>query len=140
MHNWSGNYDNPNPRSKTNRKSCGSPFAPELTIRAGGDEGRTGAVVPCCQTMGPPNEGKSVLGHLDNETFEEVYFGEKYENLRKAHEAKDFDSIDYCTNCDFLYQDPEILIWSNDKKARVNHMLGTDDDFTLTDYTFNKRI
>jgi radical SAM protein with 4Fe4S-binding SPASM domain len=140
MHNWSGNYDNPNPRIKTNRKSCGRPFAPELTIRAGGDEGRTGAVVPCCQTMGPPNEGKSVLGHLDNETFEEVYFGEKYENLRKAHEDKDFDRIDYCKDCDFLYQDPEILIWSNDKKARVNHMLGTDDDFTLTDYNINKRV
>ena len=134
MHNWSGNYDNTNPREVTERKSCGRPFAPELTVRAGGAAGRTAAVTPCCQTLGPPNEEKSILGHLDNESFEDVYFGEKYMNLRKAHENKDFDSIEYCKNCDFLYQDPEVLIWSNDKKARVNHMLGTDDDFTLTDY------
>ena len=87
-----------------------------------------------------PTQKEMALGHLDKETFEEVYFGEKYENLRKAHETKDFDTIDYCKDCDFLYQDPEILIWSNDKKARVNHMLGTDDDFTLTDYTLNKRV
>ena len=38
MHNWSGNYENnENPRKKP-RKSCGRPFAPELTVRAGGDE------------------------------------------------------------------------------------------------------
>ena len=140
MHNWSGNYNNTNPRLPTERKSCGRPFAPELTVRSGGDKGRSGAVVPCCQTLGPPNEAKSILGHLDKETFEEVYFGEKYENLRKAHEEKNFDSIDYCKSCDFLYNDPEILIWSNDKKARINHMLGTDDDFTLTDYNLEKRI
>ena len=56
MHNWSGNHDNINPREKTARRSCGRPFAPELTVRAGGSLGRTGAIVPCCQTLGPPNE------------------------------------------------------------------------------------
>ena len=58
MHNWSGNYENTNPREKSQRKSCGRPFAPEITIRAGGEKGRTGALVPCCQTLGPPNEEK----------------------------------------------------------------------------------
>ena len=57
MHNW-GNYKNTNPRKKTDRRTCGRPFAPELTVRAGGKKGRTGAVVPCCQTLGPPNEEK----------------------------------------------------------------------------------
>ena len=42
-------------------------FAPEITIRAGGEKGRTAAIVPCCQTLGPPNEEKSILGHLDKE-------------------------------------------------------------------------
>jgi len=134
MHNWSGNYNNSNnERAVKEKRSCGRPFAPELTIRAGGDQGRTGAVVPCCQTMGPPNEIKSILGHLDKQTFEEVYFGEKYNDLRKAHQNGEFDRIEYCKNCDFLDGDPEVLVWSNDKKARVNHMLGTDDDFILTD-------
>ena len=135
MHNWSGNYENKNARTKTARKSCGRPNAPELTVRAGGSANRTAAVVPCCQTLGPPNEEKSILGHLDKQSFEEVYFGEKFNDLRKAHNEKDFDRIDYCKDCDFLYEDPEILIWTNDKTAKVNHMLGTDDDFILTDYS-----
>lgn len=134
MHNWSGNYDNLNPRSAELRRSCGRPFAPELTIRAGGKKGRSGAVVPCCQTLGPPNEEKSILGHFDNQTFEEIYFGQKYKELRQAHSNKDFDKIDYCKNCDFLYEDPNVLVWSNDKNAKIHHMLGTDEDFILTKY------
>ncbi len=38
MHNWSGNYENKNRRKKTDRRSCGRPFAPEITIRAGGED------------------------------------------------------------------------------------------------------
>ena len=136
MHNWSGNYDNSNPRTERKKTSCGRPFAPELTVRAGGIDGKTASVVPCCQTLGPPNEAKSVLGHLDTESFEDVYFGEKYENLRNAHSKKEFEKIDYCKNCDFLYQSEEVLAWTNDKDAKINNMLGTDEDFILTE--FNK--
>ena len=50
-------------------------LTPELTVRAGGINGKTASVVPYGQTLGPPNESKSVLGHLDTESFEEVYFG-----------------------------------------------------------------
>ncbi len=135
MHNWSGNYENKNERKKTERRTCGRPFAPEITIRAGGEIGRTAAVVPCCQTLGPPNEEKSILGHMDEDTFETIYNGNKYKTLREAHKNKDFDSIEYCKNCDFLYDDPEVLVWSNDPSAKLNHMLGTDEDFILTKYT-----
>ena len=134
MHNWSGNYDNQNPRKKSDRRTCGRPFAPEITIRAGGEIGRTSSMVPCCQTLGPPNEEKSILGHLDKDSFEDVYFGKKYEDLRKAHSEKKFDDIEYCKNCDFLYEDPEVMVWTNDKNAKLHHMLGTDDDFILTNY------
>ena len=34
----------------------------------------------------------------------------------------------------FLYDDPEALVWSNDKTSKLYHMLGTDDDFILTNY------
>jgi len=140
MHNWSGNYSNTNPRKKTDRRTCGRPFAPELTIRSGGSKGRTAAVVPCCQTLGPPNEEKSILGHLDKESFEDIYFGEKFNKLREAHEMKDFDKIDYCKNCDFLYEDNEVLVWSNDKTAKLHNMLGTGDDFILTDYDSKNKV
>lgn len=139
MHNWSGNFSNPNPRKKSSRKSCGRPFAPEITIRAGGAKGRTAAMVPCCQTLGPPNEEKSILGHLDEQSFEEVYFGKKYELLREAHTKEEFDKIDYCSNCDFLYEDPEVLVWSNDSTAKLNNMLGTGEDFVLTNFVPNKQ-
>ena len=134
MHNWSGNHDNINPREKTKRRTCGRPFAPELTVRAGGKIGRTASVVPCCQTLGPPNEEKSILGHLDKSSFEDVYFGKDYEDLRKAHEEKDFDRIDYCKNCDFLYEDPEAVVWTNDKDHQLYNMLGTGENFILTEY------
>ena len=139
MHNWSGNYDNVNPRNKTDRRTCGRPFAPEITIRAGGEAGRIGAIVPCCQTLGPPNEEKSILGHMDKQNFEEIYNGEKYQKLRTAHENKAFDDIEYCKNCDFLYDDPEVMVWTNDPNAKINHMLGTPDDFILTKYNSTRK-
>ena len=72
---------------------------------------------------------------MDKQTFEEIYNGEKQNNLRKAHEDKNFDDIEYCKNCDFLFSDPEVLVWSNDKSAKINHMLGTDEDFILTKFS-----
>ena len=128
------------PKRKTKRRTCGRPFAPELTVRAGGSIGRTASVVPCCQTLGPPNEEKSILGHLDKSSFEEVYFGEAYENLRKAHEQKNFDKIEYCKNCDFLYEDPEAIVWTNDENHKLYNMLGTGEDFILTEYKDRKKL
>ena len=40
-------------------------------------------------------------------------------------------------NCDFLFDDPEVLVWSNDPSAKVNHMLGTEKNFILTNYSKN---
>ncbi|MCK4500807.1 SPASM domain-containing protein, partial [Candidatus Babeliales bacterium] len=101
---------------------------PELTVRAGGIDGKRGAVTPCCQTMGPPNEEKSVLGHVSDMTLEEIWFGKEYEELREAHRTKNFDSIDYCKDCDFLIDDPEVLVWSNAPDASTYHMIGTNMD------------
>lgn len=132
LHNWSGNYQPVYVRNSKVRKSCGRPNAPEITVRAGGLDGKFGAVTPCCQTLGPPNESKSVLGHFQDQTFEEIYWGDAYNELRAAHDRKDFDSIDYCKNCDFLYEDPEVLVWSNDPNSSIDYMLGTN--FSLKDY------
>ena len=131
MHNWSGNYKPIYFRNAEKKKSCGRPAAPELTVRAGGN-GKLGAVTPCCQTLGPPNESKSVLGHFEDQTFEEIWNGQLYNDLRVKHSENRFDEIDYCKNCDFLYEDPEVLVWSNDNKASIDYMLGTE--FSLKDY------
>ena len=130
QHNWSGNYDPNYAREPKPKKTCGRPFAPEITVRAGGLGGLNGAVTPCCQTMGPPNEDKSVLGHFQNQSFKDIWYGDEYNKLRKAHEMEEWP--DYCNNCDFLYEDPEVLVWSNDPKASTDYMLGTN--FSLREY------
>lgn len=126
MHNWSGNYDPEYTRESENIRTCGRPFSNEITIRSGGNDGHRGAVTPCCQTMGQPNEAKSVLGHADDTSLKDIWFGEEYEKLREGHRTGDYP--DYCKSCDFLYDNPEVLVWSNDPDARVDHILGTDFD------------
>lgn len=123
QHNWSGNYQ-PGYTRKGKRRSCGRPFANEITVRAGGIDGLQGAVTPCCQTLGPPNESASVLGHFQNQTFDDIWYGDDYNHLRKAHELGEWPS--YCENCDFLYEDREVLVWSNDPNAKIGRMIGTE--------------
>lgn len=125
-HNWSGNYNSDYERTSKVKKTCGRPFAPDLFVRAGGLNGLYGAVGPCCQTMGPPTEDISVLGHFQNQTFDEIWYGEEYNKLRKAHEMEDWP--EYCNNCDLLYEDTEILVWSNDSTATAGILPGTQVD------------
>lgn len=120
MHNWSGVYDNPNERSG-NVKTCGRPFAPEITIRAGGLDGKTGAIHPCCQVLGRDEE--AVLGHLSENTFDEVWNGVEYQKLREGHISGDYPS--YCKGCDFLIDDPEVLVYTNHNRS-VHTLPGTE--------------
>lgn len=124
MHNWSGNINPEYNRKASVKKTCGRPFANEITIRAGGINGNRGAVTPCCQTMGSPNESKSVLGHMGLQSFDDIWYGDKYNELRKSHEFGDWP--DYCNNCDFLISDPEVLVWTNDTNMKFGKMLGVD--------------
>ncbi len=109
MHNWSGSVDI-NVR-QGEKRSCGRPFAPEITIRAGGINGHKLAVTPCCQTSG--RDEIAVLGHCDSNTVKECYNSPLYNWLRRMHEEKRFDEIDICKDCDFLYDDPTVLVWTN---------------------------
>lgn len=127
MHNWSGNYDSDYSR-KGVRRTCGRPFANELTVRAGGLNGKHAAVVPCCQVLGPPTESQSVLGHVSEQSLNEIWNGYEYQWLREQHLANNFDKIDYCKNCDFLYKDADVLVWTNDNNHAPGKMLGTKID------------
>lgn len=129
MHNWSGLYDKVDWRIGRKKRSCGRPFSPDLIVRAGGNDGMQGAVVPCCMVLG--QDSKAVLGHLSHQTIEDVWYGDQYNKLRKAHEMHDFDSIDYCKNCDMLYDTPEALVWSN-FDADYNTLTGSS--FTMEQY------
>lgn len=126
MHNWSGVYENPNTR-EGGVKTCGRPFAPELTVRAGGLDGKLASIAPCCQTLGRDEE--AILGYMSENTLEEVWFGEEYEKLREGHRTGNYPS--YCKDCDFLVDDPEVLVYTNYDRA-VHKLAGTT--FSLDDY------
>lgn len=129
MHNWSGVYQPVNFKRKGNRRTCGRPFSPDLTVRAGGNDGHRLSVAPCCQTLGRDSE--AVLGNLDTESIADVWFGERYEWLRKMHSEKRFDEVSFCKNCDFLYEDPSVLVWTNCNRE-LNKMIATN--FSLAEF------
>jgi len=126
MHNWSGVYE-PEYAREGKLKTCGRPFSPDVVIRAGGIDGNRGAIHPCCQVLGRDDE--AVLGHMSTNTLEEIWYDEPYNQLRKQHEMGDFP--DFCKGCDFLIDDPEVLVYTNhDRKNYKMH--GTK--FDLNDY------
>ena len=125
MHNWSGEYTEGYTRKGTKR-TCGRPFSPDIVVRAGGNDGHTAAVHPCCQVLG--NDSAAVLGHLDTHSIDEVLNGQDYNSLREGHLKGEYP--DFCRDCDFLLEDPEVLVYSN--HATVNKMHGTS--FSLEDF------
>ena len=131
MHNWSGVYDVDYKR-KGKKRSCGRPFSPDIVIRAGGSNGGKLSVAPCCQTLG--NDAAADLGSVDGKTVAEVWNGERYQWLRQMHMEERFDEVDFCKNCDFLYEDPEVLVWTNSNLVDIDKMKGTS--FTLEDYKY----
>ena len=111
-HNWSGRYDEKNAsrynKYKTRTKrSCGRPLANVIEIRAGGLGKSRGAVVPCPNVLG--HDSIAVMGHVENNKLLDVINNDKFQDLRK-HVEGDFDSIDFCKNCDHLLDVPESLV------------------------------
>lgn len=127
MHNWSGVYDIGDNKREGKKKTCGRPFSPDIVIRAGGTDGNRGAVHPCCQVLGRDEE--AVLGHTSESTVEEIWYGEEYTKLREQHMSGDYP--DFCKSCDFLIDDPEVLVYTNHERD-LYKMHGTE--FNLDDY------
>lgn len=127
MHNWSGVYDIGNNSRTGEVKTCGRPFSPDVVIRAGGLEGNRGAVHPCCQVLGRDEE--AVLGHTSVNTIEEIIRGPEYTSLREDHRTGNYPN--YCKGCDFLLDDPEVLVFTNHDRE-LHKMIGTE--FNLDDY------
>ena len=126
MHNWAGVYK-PEYEREGKIKTCGRPFSPDLVIRAGGLDGKRGAVHPCCQVLGRDDE--AVLGHFQDNTLAEIVKGDAYSQLREDHRTGNFP--DFCKSCDFLIDDPETLVYTNHKRD-LYKMHGTN--FDLNDY------
>lgn len=126
LHNWSGVYDPEYTRNGTKR-TCGRPFSPDVVIRAGGLHNKRGAVAPCCQVLGRDEE--AVLGHTSENTIEEIIRGKEYSKLREGHRTGNWP--DYCKDCDFLIDDPNVLVYTNYDRS-LYKMHGTE--FDLNEY------
>jgi len=126
LHNWSGVYK-PTYEREGKVKTCGRPFSPDVVIRAGGIDGKRGAVAPCCQVLGRDSE--AVLGHTSELSIQEIVEGPEYEALREGHRTGNYP--DYCKSCDFLIDDPEVLVYTNHERD-LYKMHGTE--FDLNDY------
>ena len=127
MHNWSGVYDIEDNAREGKTKTCGRPFSPDVVIRSGGLDGKVGAVAHCCPVLGRDEE--AVLGHCSENTIEEIWDGPAYTELREQHTSGNYP--DYCKSCDFLLDDPEVLVYSNHDRD-LHKMYGTE--FDLDDY------
>jgi wyosine [tRNA(Phe)-imidazoG37] synthetase (radical SAM superfamily) len=128
MHNWSGVTDISDTGVRKGAvKTCGRPFSPDVVIRAGGLGGARGAVHPCCQVLGRDEE--AVLGHTSEQDIRSIFFGSEYSTLRDQHTSGDYP--DFCKSCDFLIDDPEVLVYTNHERDLMK-MHGTE--FNLRDY------
>ena len=121
QHNWSGVYENSYKR-RGKKRTCGRPFANEITVRAGGLNGGWGAVVPCCQVLG--QDEVAVLGHISEKTVDEIWNDYPYENLRFDHKNEQFQTP-YCKDCDFLHDDPEVLVYNTVPNFKLRQMMST---------------
>lgn len=96
-HNWAGEIET----TRTGKKrSCGRPFAPEITIRSDLD------VYPCCQTFSK----EAILGNVKDGVLK-GFNSQEYTFLRVRHRAEQWPT--YCNECDFLLNDNSVLLWSN---------------------------
>jgi len=91
--------------------SCGRPDNGPLYIHA------DGTVSPCCWDI----HKRIPLGNMNTQTIEEVYKGEPYNKLRKAHRECDFSNY-MCRECDQTNYTPEVLLYATNPQRKVGQI------------------
>ncbi|MEN8265183.1 MAG: radical SAM/SPASM domain-containing protein [Nitrospirota bacterium] len=86
FHNFCGHL---NLKGKEKYVLCPYPWT-TFTVTWNGD------VVPCCRDT----NARTVLGNVYRQTVPEIWYGKRYENLRRKLIAQDIGSIAACKNCD----------------------------------------
>lgn len=117
MHNWGGQLNDLPYMRRGKVRSCGRPFKPVLTVRAGGLDGHYGALVACPEVLG--RDSKGTMGHLDTQSIDEAWNSEAFEKLRDAHRTNQYEGT-ICDGCDQLYEVPESLVWTNIEGRKYN--------------------
>ena len=66
---------------------------------------------------------------MEDNTIEEIWNGKLYSELRDQHTSGNYP--DFCKDCDFLIDDPEVLVYTNHERDLMK-MHGTE--FDLKDF------
>lgn len=106
-HNWGDGREYRSPLGK--KVSCNRPFTGPLQVQW------DGLVVPCCFDY----DSKMILGDLNTQSIQEVFRGDEYNKLRRAHEQGDFSEFPFCNVCDQLNKREDVLVYTNIKNAKV---------------------
>jgi radical SAM protein with 4Fe4S-binding SPASM domain len=91
-----------------NQFSCGRPSNGPMFIAANGDTS------PCCYDL----HKQLVMGNMNDQTIEEIYKGEPYKKLRKAHEDRNFKGY-ICEKCCQTNHDPNVLLYASNPDRKV---------------------
>ena len=91
-------------RERTQEKtSCGRPKNGPLQIQWNGE------VIPCCYDY----NNQIILGNAFEQPILEILCGERYEDLRDAHERGEFHRFPYCDQCDQLLEHSDAILYTN---------------------------
>ena len=106
-HNWSDGRDYRELKGEKN--TCGRPDHGPVQVQWNGE------VVPCCWDY----NNSIVLGDDSKNSVVEVLKGDKFNELRAAHENKEFEKFPFCNSCDQLYTCDDALVYSTIKSSKV---------------------
>lgn len=115
-HNWAGYGESHTKQIREQSRSCGRP-GKDFTVRANGD------VSACCWDF----NRELIIGNLNDNSFEEIYKGEKLKAIVDMHTKRTFfDCENICQHCDQLYDRSDALIYSSRKDFTVNSKTNAD--------------
>lgn len=106
-HNWGDGRKYRKPAGR--KSSCNRPLIGPIQIQW------DGTVVPCCFDY----DSRIALGNLNKESLCEVLRGEKYNELRRAHQDGNFYKFPFCNICDQLNKRGDVLIYTTIKNSKV---------------------
>ena len=113
-------------RERSGKKTtCGRPDNGPLQIQW------DGTVIPCCYDF----NNEIVLGNAFKDPIPDILKGDKYNDLRDAHNKGEFHRYPYCDQCDQLLEHSDALVYTNlhDLPASEAVKLSNTDLYNLTD-------
>ncbi len=117
-HNWAGLHDSyPTKEELKDAKTCHRPMGGPLCVWVNGD------VTPCCFSW----DKSMVIGNVNEESLEEIYFGDKRKELQRIHaDSLFFGCGKACEKCDQLFAREDALVYTNNGRITGQQIVSED--------------